>query len=107
MKYILTIVCFAVSLTSRCQDSERQRYWEFGFFRGGPSYAYFYDGNHYFEGGLKLNLIKNDYTGRAFGIIPGFQFTRSNDVSYVNPFASINCFFDTDQDFTCTVRLSL
>lgn len=57
------------------------------------SLGYFYQGEHLLEAGLKIDYIQNETKKKQnVSIIPGIQYTKHNEIAYLNPYVMLRYF---------------
>jgi hypothetical protein len=92
------LIVFFIFFERTCfaRQNKKHSEWEFGLSDSRASLGYVYDGNHYFEYGVRFDLKKKYNYLFTTSLIPGLQMTKSNYVSYVNPFVTARCYIDID-----------
>jgi hypothetical protein len=71
------------------------------------SLGYFYQGEHFFEAGLKIDLIQNKTIQKQnISLLPGIQYTKHSGIAYVNPYVMLRYFKPVSKKIACVFSVS-
>lgn len=71
------------------------------------SLGYFYQGEHFFEAGLKIDYIQYKTKKKQnISLIPGIQYTKHNGIAYANPYIMLRYFKPVSMKIACVFSVS-
>lgn len=102
--FILLIIFFKTNLLFGQSDSTK---WSLKINDCIASLGYFYQGEHFFEAGLKIDYTQNKTQQKQnISLIPGIQFTKHNEIAYLNPYVMLRYFKPINMKIACVFSVS-